>query len=233
MAGALSPIIRWQVTQDGEPVAGALLYTYLSGTSTPWPVYNNSDLDVSHAHTNPVEASSDGTFPVLFLDNVSYRFLVTDADGNVVFPAQDDIPITSLNTFNTDVSGTAGEALTAGQIAYLSDGSGGGVAGRWYKADADASYSGLTPTIAGVPTSISNGAMGLFRIAGILTTTGLVTGTVYYVSRTAGDLTATPPIMARVVGQALSATVLVLAPNPRPFIQGDRAQIVLGARVFT
>lgn len=216
MAGAISPVIRWQITQDGVPVPGALLYTFLSATSTPWPVYNNSDLAIGHAHTNPVIASSDGTFPVIYLDNVAYRFFVTDADGGVVFPAQDDIPIASLSTVNTDLTGTAGENLSAGNIAYLSDGSGGGIAGRWYKADADNTYSSTLPMLAGVPSAITSGATGTFRLAGTLTTSGLAAGTTYYVSATAGAVTASAPPNARVVGQALSATVLLIDPNPRP-----------------
>lgn len=91
MSGALTPITRWVILNDGAPVPGAKLYTYLSGTSTPHPVYNHADLDPSHAHTNPVVADADGVLPVIYLDAVSYKFLVTDADGTTVFAAQDDV----------------------------------------------------------------------------------------------------------------------------------------------
>jgi hypothetical protein len=91
MPGTLTKITRWQILDAGVIAPGAKLYTYLSGTSTPHPVYNNADLDVSHAHTNPVVADAEGVLPVLFLDDVAYRFLVTDAAGATIYPAQDDI----------------------------------------------------------------------------------------------------------------------------------------------
>lgn len=91
MAGALTPIFRWAISVDGEPSPGALLYTYASGTSTPLSVYNNADLDPSHAHSNPVVADADGVFPVIYLAAAAYRFLVTDSLGTTIYPAQDNI----------------------------------------------------------------------------------------------------------------------------------------------
>lgn len=89
MAGSLLPIWRWAVTEDGEPVPGALLYTWLSGTSTPQAVYTTAAL--STPRTNPVEADADGVFPVCYLSAVAYRMEVRRADGSVLYPAQDDI----------------------------------------------------------------------------------------------------------------------------------------------
>lgn len=89
--GALTPIVRWFATKNGVAAPGAQLFTWLSGTSTPQPVYNNADLDPSHAHTNPVVADSAGLFPVMYLAAVSYRMLMTDADGVTIMPAQDDV----------------------------------------------------------------------------------------------------------------------------------------------
>lgn len=91
MSGALTPITRWLITNNGIAAPGAKLYTYLSGTSTPHPVYNNADLAVGHEHTNPVIADSEGVLPVIYLDTSSYRFVVTDSAGATIFPAQDDI----------------------------------------------------------------------------------------------------------------------------------------------
>jgi hypothetical protein len=91
MPGTLAPIYRWTVLQDGKPAAGARLYSWLSGTNTPSPLYNSVDLAPAHAHTNPVIADSTGTFPVLYIDAINYRFMVTAADGTTIFPAQDDI----------------------------------------------------------------------------------------------------------------------------------------------
>jgi hypothetical protein len=116
MAGILAPIERWTVFQDGKPAAGAKLFSYLSGTDTPSPLYNNIDLAPVHAHTNPVIADSTGTFPVLYLDELNYRFLVTDALGVTIFPAQDDINGNGLGSFvTTNGTGAFQEA------AYFTD----------------------------------------------------------------------------------------------------------------
>lgn len=89
--GAITPITRWQILDNGVPAAGAKLYTYLSGTSTPKPVYSSSTVDPSTARTNPVVADAEGVLPICYLDAVSYRFLVTDSAGATIFPAQDNV----------------------------------------------------------------------------------------------------------------------------------------------
>lgn len=90
-AGALSPIVRWQATYNGVAVPGAKLYTYLSGTNTPKPVYNSSTIDPGNARTNPVVADAGGLFPVMYLDAVAYRFVMTDSAGATIMPAQDGV----------------------------------------------------------------------------------------------------------------------------------------------
>jgi hypothetical protein len=97
VAGRLTPITRWQINVAGRPAAGALLYSWLSGTSTPKPVY--ADAALGSPYTIPVEADVDGVFPPIFLDNVAYRIEIRDADGNVIYPAQDDVTnIAALQT---------------------------------------------------------------------------------------------------------------------------------------
>lgn len=113
MAGALTPITRWQIMVGGVVAPGAKLYTYLSGTSTPHPVYNHTDLDPGHAHTNPVIADADGVLPVIFLDAVAYRFLVTDANDVTIFPAQDDI----LSLEDVSVATQAANLVYAGPVS--------------------------------------------------------------------------------------------------------------------
>src|SRR5688500_14775274 len=88
-AGALSPIIRWAVTVAGLPVAGAKLYTYASGTSTPAAVYQDAALTTPHS--NPVVADSNGIFPAFWLAASAYRFVVTTSADVTVFPALDNV----------------------------------------------------------------------------------------------------------------------------------------------
>lgn len=91
MSGTILPVYRWQINYNGSPAAGAKAYFYLSGTSTPHDTYNNADLDPSHANTNPVVADADGVLPIIYLDAVSYRVLITTSTGVTIFPAQDGI----------------------------------------------------------------------------------------------------------------------------------------------
>lgn len=66
------------VGADGRPISGAKLYTYLTGTSTPKPVWTDAGLTI--AHTNPVEADASGRFPAMFLEAGDYRTVLTDAN---------------------------------------------------------------------------------------------------------------------------------------------------------
>jgi len=110
--------------------------------------------------------------------------------------------------------GTAGETLLAGDVAYLSSGSGGKTAGLWYKADSANAYSSTLPVLAMVPAGITSGSSGTFRLAGAMPgLSALTLGATYYVGTT-GALTATAPTNARVVGVADTTTSLIITPNP-------------------
>lgn len=213
-AGALTPITRWVVFDDGAIVSGAKLYTYLSGTSTPWPVYNNADLAPGNAHTNPVVADSEGVLPVIYLDAVSYRFLITTSAGATVFPAQDDVyDFAQLGSdTGVDVTATAGEDLLEGQAAYISAST-----GTWFKADADAvASSSEAGTVGILKEDIASGETGAVRIEGRLSYTfaALVPGSKYFVSATGGSLTATEPSNARYVGTADATDSIIITANP-------------------
>lgn len=99
MAGAILPIWRWQIQQDGEPVAGAKLYTWLSGTSTPQAVYADSAL--GSARPIPVEADADGTFPIMYMGNFAYKMEVRTSAGVTIWGPQDNIYDFSQVQFST------------------------------------------------------------------------------------------------------------------------------------
>lgn len=91
MSGSILPIYRWAVSYNGAVASGAKAYFYLSGTNTAHDTYNNADLDPSHANTNPVVADSNGVLPIIYLDAVAYRVLITTSTGVTIFPAQDGV----------------------------------------------------------------------------------------------------------------------------------------------
>jgi hypothetical protein len=71
---------------DGRPLAGAKLYTYDTGTSTPKPTYTDAALSVPHA--NPIIADAAGRFPAIFLTTGTYKTELRDANEVVI--ATDD-----------------------------------------------------------------------------------------------------------------------------------------------
>lgn len=102
------PIPRLQaVGLDGRPLAGAKLYTYTTGTTTPKATYSDAGLSVANA--NPVIADSAGRFGQIFVGPGDYKVVLEDAAGTVV---STDDPVEG----SSSVSGTTlGSALT---LAY-------------------------------------------------------------------------------------------------------------------
>lgn len=229
----LSPaFIQAPLDNSGHIVPGGFIWTYEAGLSTLADTYQTSS---GTLHTNPIELDAYGRVPggLYLAPGLSYKFVFQDENG-VTLKTQDNIQATPLSASNQEVLGTVGETFIEGDCGYLSDGSGGLIAGEWYKADADNVYSSLTPEIGFAVAGITSGDRGVFRLAGQITLAGPLTpGAIYYVSTTAGLLTATPPSTARIVGQAESATSLIIGTNPAPYIQGDRAQLILGSQVFS
>jgi hypothetical protein len=210
MAGTPMPM-PWFTGLDasGAPVGGGLLYTYAAGTTTPLETFTDAALTV--AHPNPVVLDSAGRAAV-FLQPSAYKFVLRTASGTLI-REQDNILASGAATTgtNADVSGIAGEALTLGNLAYLSDGAGGRVAGQWYKASgATAAYSVEAPTIGVVQGTVSAGAAVTVRVAGKADIAGLTPGSLYYVGNTAGAVSAAAGTYARVVGRADTTTTLVL-----------------------
>lgn len=204
---------------NGDPIAGGLLYTYAAGTTTPLATYSNVGL--TSANANPVVCDSAGR-ATIFLSPTSYKWVLKTAAGVTVW-TRDNIGAVPSTNIDNDVTGTAGETLTATQVAYLDT-------STWKKADADAVASSTLPPIGFVVADTASAADGTFRLSGRMTGfSGLTPGADYYVSATAGDITATAPSNARYVGRADSISSLIIAPNPPSFGGYDYLQL----QVFT
>jgi len=67
---------------DGKPVAGAKIYTYLTGTVTPTATYTDGALTIAAA--NPIIADSAGRFLVYCTPGVSYKWVIQAADGSAI-----------------------------------------------------------------------------------------------------------------------------------------------------
>lgn len=230
--GTLIPFVPQQFyDSNGDPCSGCKLYTYAAGTSTPQATY--SDVTLTTANANPVVINAAGrpTTGYIFLSATSYKFEFQSA-ASVVLWTVDNATAIPTTAGNTDITVTAGEALSAGDLAYLSDGSGSLTAGRWYKADADLYYGSIHPALAFVPTAIASGATGSVRLAGTVTNlSGLTAGSTYYVSGTAAGVTATAPANARRVGQALTTTSLAIDFGPAWLMDAGEALGVAEGRL--
>jgi len=82
MSFSLSPIgNEQQVTQNGAPLSGGLLYTYLAGSSTPAATYTDSS--GATPQSNPIVLNVLGrpTSPIWLADGTAYKLVLTDSAG--------------------------------------------------------------------------------------------------------------------------------------------------------
>lgn len=216
--GTITPS-PFQVVLDnsGNIVNNACVWVTAAGTSTPVNTYTDSALSV--ANTNPIRTDSAGRFTAYLSPGSSYKFVyeaacVPPAHGTV-YRTADNIAATPTSANSVDVVGTAGEAITANNCVYLSDGSGAKAAGQWFKCDTANAYSSLLPTVGIALASIGSAANGTIRIVGSVSGfSSLTVGSTYYVS-TAGAITATKPTTnPRTLGVADTSNSLVLGAEP-------------------
>lgn len=84
--------LPWQVVigADGQPVPGARLYAYRTGSTVYQATY--ADPGYGTAHPNPVVADAFGALPAIYLDDrgPAYTLILTDADGAAIPGRQAD-----------------------------------------------------------------------------------------------------------------------------------------------
>lgn len=218
--GTLAPSPWFTGLDDnGYPVTGGRLFTYQAGTSFPAATW--TDVDLAVPHTNPIILDGGGRATIYLSPTASYKFTMKDADGNTI-RSQDNIGAMPTLASNVDIGGFAGEQLVAGQLAYLSDGSGSKIAGRWYLADGDFPYASSLPQVGMAPDNVTAATTGLIRLIGKVDVPFTLTpGATYYVSNSPGELSLTPGVNKRFVGVADTASSIVISPDPPP--AGDAA----------
>lgn len=218
------------LTNTGDPLVNGKICTYQAGSvNTAQATYSDEALTVelpnpirTNAAGRPQNAS--GTETNVYWGQQAYKVVVLTAGsdntcdtGTTIFSA-DHVPAIPAIAAATDIEGTAGQALTAGQAVYLSTSD-----GKWYLADADATATSTTAGMVGVvPSNIASGATGSIRLQGRITgLSALSVGAKYYISATAGAITATPPTNARFIAQADSTTSIVVGGNPGSVVLPD------------
>jgi len=208
------PPFQTVLDNSGNIVNAGCVWTYLAGTTTAATTYTTSS---GTANANPIIADSAGRFVAYLTPGTSYKFTYENVPCSAsshgsVLKTQDNIAAVPVSGLNVDITGTVGATVTAGDLLYLSDGSGALNAGQWYAADADNTYSSTTAVTVGFATAaITSGTSGSMRTTGRVTgLSGLTAGEIYYASATAAGLTATPPTNARCIGKADSTTSIVI-----------------------
>lgn len=249
-SGTLMPEVkRTFVDNNGDPCsASCRVFWFVSGTTTKLSAY--SDVGLTSALANPTTLDTSGRIAAggpFLTPGLSYKVVLAPAgsDDPPSSPiwTQDNVAAVppAGSSADTDVTGTAGEALSAGDAVAMSDGSGGGTAGRWYKADSDLTYLSISAqTVGFATTAISAGSSGTIRRGGRITgLTGLTAGTLYFISATGGALTSTAPTNARAILQADSTTagvILTGEPYASSTLQGvvsTGTQTLAGAKTFS
>jgi hypothetical protein len=95
---------------DGVPLAGGLIYTYLAGTNTSQATYTT--ISGLIAHSNPIVLDSAGRVPTgeIWLTNgVSYKFIIKDSSGALIGTYDN---LTGLNALNLNVQNFTGDGST-------------------------------------------------------------------------------------------------------------------------
>lgn len=88
MAGTIvnNPVVQF-FDNNGNPLAGGKITTYLSNTTTPASTWQNEGLSV--LNTNPIVLNSRGEATIWLTPDVQYTFVLTDANDNLIQTVND------------------------------------------------------------------------------------------------------------------------------------------------
>ena len=106
--------LPWQQAFDssGNTLAGAKLYFYTAGTSTPQNVF--SDIGLGVALPNPVIANGAGRFPPIYMDDIAYKV--------ALYNDKDELIWTADNVYAQSIDADAAFALAAIKAVIVSAG---------------------------------------------------------------------------------------------------------------
>lgn len=120
MAVNLSPVggVAAQFfNNDGVPLSGGLINTYLAGTNTPQATYTTNAGTIPHS--NPIVLDSAGRVPtgeIWLTDGISYKFVLKDSTG-ALLATYDNIVGINSNFLNYSASQEI-QTATAGQTVF-------------------------------------------------------------------------------------------------------------------
>jgi len=191
MALTVFPLWSQQWTNDdGEPLAGGFVYSYIAGTSTPSPLYEDSDGTTELA--NPIELNAAGRFATMtyMAATPSLKILITDADlvpvmsspfDNIAANAPAEAPADpstapAITVQPADQAASAGDDVTVSVVATGTA----PLAYQWYLGSSGDTSSPIVGATAASYTAISIGAgvyTGWVRISNAVGTADSLTVT--------------------------------------------------------
>ena len=116
MSFNLSPLggAGWQFfDNNGVPLSGGLLYTYLAGTTTQVATYTSGSGSI--ANSNPIVLDSSGRPPneIWLIGGTSYKFVLQTATGTQIWSMDNlsGLPSAGIESY---VTATAGQTVFSG-----------------------------------------------------------------------------------------------------------------------
>jgi hypothetical protein len=125
MAVNLSPVggaAAQFFNNDGVPLAGGKIATYLAGTTTPAATYTTSAGSI--AHSNPIILDSSGRVPtgeIWVTNNTSYKFILYDLNDVLIGSYDNLVGINDVNAANVTYTPNANSLFTATTVAGALD----------------------------------------------------------------------------------------------------------------
>ena len=101
--GSRTPWVRQQFFDDnGNPLSGGLIDTYIAGSTTPINTY--TDITLTTIHTNPIVLNTRGETTIFLDPTVAYKFVLRNPlpDGSEIW-TQDNITALGGNSLLTDL----------------------------------------------------------------------------------------------------------------------------------
>jgi hypothetical protein len=109
--GVVIPSPKFQgFDNNGDPLAGGFLYSYVAGLDTPLATY--ADVSLGTPNANPVVLDSAGRATVYLTPATAYKFILKDALGNTIWP-QDNITVAAVTDVVTQIVAGTNVTLTS------------------------------------------------------------------------------------------------------------------------
>lgn len=122
MSASLIPNIKFRwFDNNGNPLSGGLVYSYISGTSTPANTF--SDEPGTTPNTNPVVLDSAGYAAIYLDDSISYRIVVKTSTGVTIQDVSNvtgtSPTVTASTVIDETVTATQGQTLIPFTLSYI------------------------------------------------------------------------------------------------------------------